>query len=245
MLLSGVATNAIGFDLSTGINQTIPGKDFIINTWFYFYLPGSKGFDCAEPELTAIVTLASSVDCKTSNSSLKMLLSRADPAETCVPAILSCAPYILSLLCSQISSKDMMDPELLSKLILNNVFMMLAKVLLQLTIAFLDGGLYYQGGTFLLKQHMRKIKVPVLALAGDEDLIPPLEAVYALLVYAGLGYPLLQLAVVVKSIPQHLATFKLFGEPKGPHYAHYDLVGGRKSSNKPLHKCTIVIQCRN
>ena len=31
----------------------------------------------------------------------------------------------------------------------------------------------------------------------------------------------------VKHIPEHLATYKVFGEPGGPHYAHYDLVGGR------------------
>ncbi|XP_035821509.1 uncharacterized protein [Zea mays] len=91
---------------------------------------GSKG---AEPELAAIVTLASSVDYTTSNSSLKLLLPFADPAEMLrVPAIplgallsttypiSSRAPYILSLLRSQISAKEMMDPELLSKLILNN-----------------------------------------------------------------------------------------------------------------------------
>lgn len=34
-------------------------------------------------------------------------------------------------------------------------------------------------------------------------------------------------AETLKLIPQHLATFKVFGEPGGPHYAHYDLVGGR------------------
>jgi hypothetical protein len=32
----------------------------------------------------------------------------------------------------------------------------------------------------------------------------------------------------VKLIPQHLVTYKVFGKPEGPHYAHYDLVGGRK-----------------
>jgi hypothetical protein len=35
-------------------------------------------------------------------------------------------------------------------------------------------------------------------------------------------------AETVKLIPQHLVTYKVFGEPEGPHYAHYDLVGGRK-----------------
>lgn len=31
----------------------------------------------------------------------------------------------------------------------------------------------------------------------------------------------------VKMIPKHSASFKVFGEPRGPHYAHYDIVGGR------------------
>jgi pimeloyl-ACP methyl ester carboxylesterase len=55
-----------------------------------------------------------------------------------------------------------------------------AKVLLQLTTAFRDGGLRNRAGTFFFKEHLRKIKVPVLALAGDEDLICPPEAVYGM-----------------------------------------------------------------
>ena len=31
----------------------------------------------------------------------------------------------------------------------------------------------------------------------------------------------------IKLVPKHLAMYKVFGEPGGPHYAHYDLVGGR------------------
>ncbi|KAK8453435.1 hypothetical protein SEVIR_5G282400v4 [Setaria viridis] len=193
------------------------------------------GFEGAEPELAAIVTLASSVDYTTSNSSLKMLLPLADPAEILrVPAIplgvllsttypiSSRAPYILSLLRSQISAKEMMDPELLSKLILNNFCTVPAKVLLQLTTAFRDGGLCNRTGTFFFKEHLHKIKVPVLALAGDEDLICPPEAVYE----------------TVKLIPQHLVTYKVFGEPEGPHYAHYDLVGGRKAVHE-VYPCII------
>ncbi|WVZ69206.1 hypothetical protein U9M48_018028 [Paspalum notatum var. saurae] len=200
------------------------------------YAMASKcGFEGAEPELAAIVTLASSVDYTTSNSSLKMLLPFADPAEMLrVPAIplgallsttypiSSRAPYILSLLRSQISAKEMMDPELLSKLILNNFCTVPAKVLLQLTTAFRDGGLCNRTGTFFFKEHLHKIKVPVLALAGDEDLICPPEAVYE----------------TVKLIPQHLVTYKVFGEPEGPHYAHYDLVGGRKAVHE-VYPCII------
>ncbi|KAF8676248.1 hypothetical protein HU200_047119 [Digitaria exilis] len=193
------------------------------------------GFEGTEPELAAIVTLASSVDYTTSNSSLKLLLPLADPAEMLrVPAIplgallsttypiSSRAPYILSLLRSQISAKEMMDPELLSKLIFNNFCTVPAKVLLQLTTAFRDGGLRNRTGTFFFKEHLHKIKVPVLALAGDEDLICPPEAVYE----------------TVKLIPQHLVTYKVFGEPEGPHYAHYDLVGGRKAVHE-VYPCII------
>ena len=35
------------------------------------------------------------------------------------------------------------------------------------------------------------------------------------------------MAETVKLIPEHLVTYKIFGELEGPHYAHYDLVGGR------------------
>lgn len=37
----------------------------------------------------------------------------------------------------------------------------------------------------------------------------------------------LLMAETVKIIPQHLVTYKFFGRPNGPHYGHYDLVGGR------------------
>jgi hypothetical protein len=30
-----------------------------------------------------------------------------------------------------------------------------------------------------------------------------------------------------KLIPKHKVKYRVFGEPQGPHYAHYDLVGGR------------------
>lgn len=31
----------------------------------------------------------------------------------------------------------------------------------------------------------------------------------------------------VKLFPENMVTYKVFGEHQGPHYAHYDLVGGR------------------
>lgn len=181
-------------------------------------------FEGRDPKLAAIVTLASSLDYTASNSSLKMLLPLANPAQVLnvpvVPlgAMLSAAyplssspPYVLSWLNNLISAEDMMDPELLKKLVLNNFCTIPAKLILQLTTAFREGGLRDRSGTFFYKDHLRKSSVPVLALAGDRDLICPPEAVYE----------------TVKLIPDHLVTYKVFGQPGGPHYAHYDLVGGR------------------
>lgn len=53
-----------------------------------------------------------------------------------------------------------------------------AKVLLQLTTAFREGGLCNRTATFYYKNHLQNCSVPVLALAGDQDLICPPEAVY-------------------------------------------------------------------
>lgn len=55
-----------------------------------------------------------------------------------------------------------------------------AKLLLQLTTAFQEGGLRDRSGTFFYKDHINKIDVPVLAIAGDLDLICPPEAVYGI-----------------------------------------------------------------
>ncbi|GAA0175985.1 lipase [Lithospermum erythrorhizon] len=92
--------------------------------------------------------------------------------------ISSRAPYVLSWLNDMISAEDMMDPELLKKLVLNNFCTIPAKLLLQLTSAFREGGLRDRSGKFFYKDHLHKSKTPVLALAGDRDLICPPEAVY-------------------------------------------------------------------
>ncbi|XP_042501977.1 uncharacterized protein LOC122079512 isoform X2 [Macadamia integrifolia] len=194
-----------------------------------------SGFEGRDSGLAAVVTLASSLDYSTSNSSLKLLLPLADPAQALsVPVVplgvllaaaypLSChPPYVLSWLNPLISAQDMMHPELFEKLVLNNFCTIPAKLLLQLTTAFQEGGLRDRSGTFLYKDHLCKSNVPVLALAGDQDLICPPEAVYE----------------TVKIIPQHLVTYKIFGEPGGAHYAHYDLVGGRLASDQ-VYPCII------
>ncbi|KAI4347216.1 hypothetical protein L6164_008048 [Bauhinia variegata] len=186
-------------------------------------------FDGKDSGLASIVTLASSLDYTPSRSSLKLLLPLAQPAQALnVPVIpvgplISIAyplanypPYVLSWLKDQITARDMMDQELLEKLAFNNFCTVPSKLLLQLTTAFNKGGLRDRSGSFFYKDHLHKSNVPILALAGDQDLICPPEAVYE----------------TVKLIPENLVTYKVFGEPGGPHYAHYDLVGGRLAADE-------------
>ncbi|XP_047963426.1 uncharacterized protein LOC125207946 isoform X3 [Salvia hispanica] len=193
-----------------------------------------------DPGLAAVVTLASSLDYTSSKSSLKLLIPLADPAQALnvpvVPlgALLSAAypltsspPYVLSWMNDLISAQDMMHPELLKKLVLNNFCTIPAKLLLQLTTAFKEGGLRNRNSTFFYKDHLPNSEVPVLALAGDRDLICPPEAVYE----------------TAKTIPEHLVTYKVFGEPNGPHYAHYDLVGGRLAVEQ-IYPCIIQFLSR-
>ncbi|KAG0461044.1 hypothetical protein HPP92_021341 [Vanilla planifolia] len=185
--------------------------------------------------LAAIVTLAASVDYTSSNSSLKLLLPLADPAQALnvpvVPlgALMTAAyplssrpPYVFSWLNSQISAQNMMLPELYEKLVLNNFCTIPAKVILQLTTAFREGGLRNRTGTLSYKDHLHGCNIPVLALAGDQDLICPPEAVYE----------------TVKLIPESKVTFKVFGNSDGPHYAHYDLVGGRMATTE-VYPCIV------
>ncbi|KAK7269810.1 hypothetical protein RIF29_22557 [Crotalaria pallida] len=193
------------------------------------------GFEGKEPRLAAVVTLASSLDYTSSKSTLKLLLPLADPAQALnvpvVPlgAMLAAAyplssrpPYVFSWLNSLISAEDMMDPDLLKRLVLNNFCTIPAKLVLQLTSAFRERGLCNRDGTFFYKDHLHKSNIPILAIAGDQDLICPPEAVEE----------------TVKLIPKHLVTYKVFGEPGGPHYAHYDLVGGRRAVEQ-VYPCII------
>ncbi|CAF2108891.1 uncharacterized protein LOC106366549 isoform X1 [Brassica napus] len=181
-------------------------------------------FEGREPCLAAAATLASSLDYTTSDSALKLLIPLADPAQALsvpvVPlgALLAAAyplssrpPYVLSWLNDLISATDMMHPEQLEKLVLNNFCTIPAKLLIQLTTAFRAGGLRDRSGKFYYKDHLSRTSVPVLALAGDRDLICPPAAVED----------------TAKLFPENLVTYKVLGEPDGPHYAHYDLVGGR------------------
>ncbi|KAK8313790.1 hypothetical protein V6Z12_D01G133100 [Gossypium hirsutum] len=159
-----------------------------------------------------------------SRSSLKLLLPLADSAQvlnvlvipigTLLAATLPFAanpPYLLSWLSPQISTPDMLQPKLFEKLVTENFETVPAKLLLQLATAFEEGGLRDRSGTFFYKNHLSKSNVPVLAIAGDQDLICPPDAVYE----------------TVKLILEPLVTYKVFGEPGGPHFAHYDIVGAQ------------------
>ncbi|KAK7291400.1 hypothetical protein RIF29_06511 [Crotalaria pallida] len=192
-----------------------------------------SGFDGKDSGLASVVTLGSSLDYTPSRSSFKMLLPLAKPAQalnipfipvgpflSTVYPLVKHPPYVLSWLNSQISAQNMMDQELFEKLVLNNFCTVPSKLLLQLATAFQKGGLRDRNGSFFYKDHIRKSNVPVLAVAGDQDLICPPEAVYE----------------TVKLIPEELVTYKVFGEPGGPHYAHYDLVGGRVAADD-LYPC--------
>nr|XP_048318259.1 uncharacterized protein LOC107413342 isoform X2 [Ziziphus jujuba var. spinosa] len=93
------------------------------------------GFEGRDPRLAAVATLASSLDYTSSKSTLKLLLPLADPAQALsVPVVplgtlLAAAyplssrpPYVLAWLNNLISAEDMMHPDLLKKLVLNNFF---------------------------------------------------------------------------------------------------------------------------
>lgn len=115
---------------------------------------------------------------------------------------------------------------------------------MQLTTAFQEGGLRDRNGTFFYKHHLHKSNVPVLAIAGDRDVVCPPEAVYGRIIIDIISassisklssniifvsfsvFDVFNEAETVKHIPGNLVTYKVFGEPDGPHYGHYDLVGG-------------------
>ncbi|KAH7282079.1 hypothetical protein KP509_35G011200 [Ceratopteris richardii] len=194
-----------------------------------------------QSRLASVVTLASSLDYTVSDSSLKLLLPLADPAQllnvpavplgaimTAIHPLATNPPYALSWLSAQVSAQEMMDPDLLKKLVLNNFCTIPAKLLLQLTTAFQPGGLRNRTGTFFFKEHLNKATVPVLAIAGDEDLICPPSAVLD----------------TVKALPEDIVEYKLFGGENEIHYGHYDLIGGR-AARKEVLPCIVEFLTRN
>lgn len=48
-------------------------------------------------------------------------------------------------------------------------------------------------------------------------------------------------AETIKLIPEHFITYKVLGEPGGPHFGHYDLVGSRLVCSSYLSKLFLQI----
>ncbi|MCD7456465.1 hypothetical protein HAX54_031861 [Datura stramonium] len=178
-----------------------------------------------EPGLAAIVTLASSLDYTSSKSALKLLVPLADPAQVLnVPVIplgaLLAAAYPLT-------SRAPYALAWLNEMISATDMMHPDQLKKLLTTAFQERGLRDRSGKIFYKDHLHKSSVPVLALAGDLDQICPSEAVYE----------------TVKLIPENLVNYKVFGEADGPHYAHYDLVGGHMAAEQ-LYPCVVQFLSR-
>ncbi|CAH2067128.1 unnamed protein product [Thlaspi arvense] len=180
---------------------------------------GFKGMDSG---FASVTTLASTLDYSSSGTLLKYILPKNPvqalnlpvlPIDTIlemVHPLMFRPPYALYWLTANISAQTM-DPELTEKLVLSSLCTVPTKLLYQLATAVYHGGLRDRSGTFYYKDHIGKTNVPVLALAGDWDIICPPDAVYD----------------TVKLIPEHLATFKVVGSPGGPHYGHQDMIAGR------------------
>ncbi|GJW37405.1 hypothetical protein Tco_0060325 [Tanacetum coccineum] len=88
---------------------------------------------------------------------------------TAVYSLTSRPPYSLAWLNHMISTQDIMDPDLLKKLVLKNFCTIPAKLLLQLASAFKERGLSDRSGTFFYQEHIHKINVPILVVASDQE----------------------------------------------------------------------------
>ncbi|XP_024007512.1 uncharacterized protein LOC18008877 isoform X2 [Eutrema salsugineum] len=187
---------------------------------------GLQGMDSG---LASVTTIASTLDYSSSGTLLKYLLPVAKPAQAInlsalpIDTMLAMAhplifrpPYALSWLTTNISAPQMMDTEVIEKLVLNSLCTVPAKLLFQLATAVDQGGLRDRTGNFYYKDHISQTSVPILALAGDWDIVCPPDAVYD----------------TVKLIPEHLATFKVLGSPGGPHYGHQDMISGRTARSE-------------
>ncbi|GJU16751.1 putative alpha/beta hydrolase [Tanacetum coccineum] len=117
-----------------------------------------------------------------------VMITKVDPAQalnvpivplgamlTAVYSLTSRPPYSLAWLNHMISTQDIMDPDLLKKLVLKNFCTIPAKLLLQLASAFKERGLSDRSGTFFYQEHIHKINVPILVVASDQDAICPLK----------------------------------------------------------------------
>jgi pimeloyl-ACP methyl ester carboxylesterase len=181
----------------------------------------------AEHGLKAAVTVASSLEYGMSDSSLKLLIPFASPAQllnipvvplgvmmSAVTPLISKAPYPLAWIGYHVSAKGMMDEELFQKLVLTNFCTIPMKLLHQLKSAFDRGGLQNRDGSVSYKDLLKDCEVPVMAIAGDRDLICPPSAVID----------------TVEVFPNGV-TYKEFGDQER-HYSHYDLLCGRTAKDE-------------
>lgn len=189
-----------------------------------------------EHGLKAAVTVASSLEYGMSDSSLKLLIPFASPAQllnipviplgvmmAAVTPLITKAPYPLAWIGYHVSAKGMMDEELLQKLILTNFCTIPMGLLFQLKSAFEPGGLKNRDGSVSYKELLKDCEVPVMAIAGDRDLVCPTSAVID----------------TTKVFPKGV-TFKEFGN-QDRHYSHYDLLCGRTVCHCFLHLIGAII----
>lgn len=181
----------------------------------------------ADHGLKAAVTVASSLDYGKSDSSLKLLLPLANPAQllnipvvplglmmSAVAPLITKPPYPLAWIGYHVSAKGMMDVELFQKLVLTNFCTIPMGLLHQLRSAFESGGLKNRDGSVFYKDLLKDCEVPVMAIAGNRDLICPTSAVID----------------TTKVFPKGV-TYKEFGSGNG-HYSHYDLLCGRTAKEE-------------
>ncbi|KAG0615046.1 hypothetical protein M758_5G010300 [Ceratodon purpureus] len=180
--------------------------------------------------LAGAVALASSLNYAVSDTSLKMLLPLTDPAQmlnvpviplgalmSAIHPLATRPPYALAYLGYQVSANQMMEPDLFKRLVCNNFCTIPVKLLLQLATVFKPGGLQNRKGSVKYMERLHTCKVPVLAIAGDQDLICPPIAV----------------TDTLKAFPQDNVTYKLFGGGQDEkHYGHYDLLCARTAKEE-------------
>lgn len=81
----------------------------------------------------------------------------------------------MTFLCSLDISHEPFNTDFLMDLLAGTIP---AKLILQLITAFREGGLCDRSGKVFYKDNLHKCDIPVLAVAGDKDIICPPEAVY-------------------------------------------------------------------
>eukprot|EP00850_Spirogloea_muscicola_P019594 SM000194S04830 [mRNA] locus=s194:143834:148103:- [translate_table: standard] len=181
----------------------------------------TKGTDSG---IAAYVTVASSLDYDVSDTSLKLLLPFASPAEllsvpvvplgilarAALPFIMR-PPYTLAWFGFHVSASRMMDPPIFRKLWTQHFCTIPMRLLLQMATVFQPGGLRDRSGSIKYRDGLGKAAVPVLAVSGDKDLICPPIAV----------------TDTTEHIRSDMLTYKHFGGLGGRHYSHYDLICGK------------------